>query len=56
MDVCIEQGKSIQTYNFLRLIHDYLAHFSGLFIKEFMKAYKISTFLMDYKYSINSVK
>ncbi|SVA44376.1 uncharacterized protein METZ01_LOCUS97230 [marine metagenome] len=34
----------------------YLAPFSGLFIKEFMKAYKILIFLMDQKCSINSVK
>ena len=34
----------------------YLDPFSGIFIKEFMKAYKVSIFLMEQKCLINSVK
>ena len=34
----------------------YLAPYSGLFIKEFMKVYKISNSLIEKKYFIKSVK
>ena len=55
VDVCADQWETIQTFNILRLFHDlFWPGSSGLFIKEFMIAYKILIFLMDDKYKFNS--
>ena len=46
MDVCTEQRKIIQANNMYAYFMIYFAPFSGLLIKEFVKAYKIVDFLI----------